>query len=101
MAARVAESVVEAKAQTLCLPPTFDDQAWRRFAGTLDGYKIAAELGLDLFAWGSAQEAAFRRVGAWELDTLELRLVLFYLLRRDYMTGYTYHELDDIVDGVL
>jgi hypothetical protein len=101
MAGRVAETVAEAEAQEARPPDAFDDLAWRRFAGTLDGYKIAAELGLDLFAWGAAQAEASGRSGAWGLDVLELRLALFYLLRRDHLSGVTYHELDDLVDGAL
>ena len=32
---------------------------------------------------------------------LELRLMLFYQYRADYMSGYTYHERDHLVDSLL
>lgn len=95
------KSVAEVQAQTLCLPEKFDDKTWRQFAGSIDGYAIAQELGFDLIHWGSAQEQAYKQSGVWNLDVLELRLMLFYEFRADYMSGYTYHERDELVDSLL
>lgn len=51
--------------------------------------------------WGPAQEAKFEATGVWGLDSLELRIMLFYEFRADYMSGYTYHERDHFVQSLL
>lgn len=96
-----AKTVAEAQEQTYTIPPRFDDQVWRGLAGLIDGYAIAAELGFDLLEWGRAQVAAHKAGEKWTLTELELRLMLFYAYRVDHMTGYTYHEQDELVDQLL
>jgi hypothetical protein len=91
----------DAQTQPWQLPAQFDDQTWRQFASQLDGYAIAKQLGFDLISWGAAQEQHYQQHGRWELHVLELRLMLFYQFRADYMTGYTYHERDDLVESLL
>jgi hypothetical protein len=99
MAEQMATTVAAADAQQITLPTQLGD--WREFAGTLDGYKIAAELGFDLGQWSKNQEQQYEETQRWDLNVLELRLVLFYEFRADYFTGYTYHERDDLVDSLL
>ncbi len=99
MSAERAVTKAEAEAQQFTLPLHLDD--WREFAGLLDGYKIGEELGFDLIAWGHAQEQYFEQAQKWDLEVLELRLMLFYEFRADHMSGYTYHERDDLVDSLL
>jgi hypothetical protein len=93
-----AETVVEAEAQQFTLP-RFKD--WRSFAGLMNGYSIATELGLDFHAWAGTQIGHWEETGAWNLDVLHLRLMLFYAFRADHMTGYTYTEHDDMADSLL
>lgn len=96
----MATTVKEAEEQSYTVPPQFNDDTWRSFAKLIDGYAIAKELGHDLINWGNTQVAAHS--GAWSsLSELELRLMLFYAFRVDYMTGYTYHEQDGLVDELL
>ena len=99
MRGNMAETVAEAEAQQFRLPEKFEN--WRSFAGLLDGYKIAAEMGLDLPAWGREQQARYQQNRRWDLSVLELRLMLFYQFRADYWTGYDYHERDAMVDDLL
>ena len=96
---QMAETVAEANAQTLTLPAELD--SWRTFASLLDGYAIAQELGFDLKHWAPLREGRFAQTGKWNLNALELRLMLFYEFRADYMSGYTYHERDETVDSLL
>jgi len=91
-------TVAQANAQHITLP---EFKAWRRFAASIDGYAIAEELGIDYRTWYAEQEQQWQTSGAWSLDVLHLRLMLFFAFRRDYMTGYTYTEHDDIVDSLL
>ena len=93
-----ATTVAEANAQKIELPAF---KQWRAFAGTIDGYKIADELSLDYGAWYVEQEKRWRDTGAWELDALGMRLMIFLAYRSDYMSGYTYTEHDEIVDSLL
>src|SRR5688572_11544054 len=93
-----AVTIAEAQAQTLTLP-TFE--GWRTFAGLMDGYKIADELGLDFHAWVIEEQKRWRETGRWDLDVLHLRLMLFQAFRSDYMTGWDYTEHDDIADSLL
>lgn len=93
-----ATTLAEANAQTLILPAF---KEWRRFATTLDGYKIAAELDLPTL-WYAEQKAAWEKTHTWDgLDILHLRLMLFYAFRSDYLSGYTYTEEDEMVDSIL
>jgi len=94
----IAQTVAEANVQSFTLPALRD---WREFAGLLNGYDVAKELGFDVIEWGSQQETIYTRSGDWELNVLELRLMVFFEYRADYFTGYTYHERDDIVDSLL
>ncbi|AFZ24725.1 hypothetical protein Cylst_2516 [Cylindrospermum stagnale PCC 7417] len=98
---QLVKTVVKAQAQVFTLTEKFDDQAWRQFARLIDGYAIAQELGFDLMTWGETQETAYRQSGIRHLNILELRLMLFYEFRADYMSGYTYHERDHLVDSLL
>jgi hypothetical protein len=98
---KLLRTVIDAQTQTFTLPEKFDDQMWRQFARLIDGYAIAQELGFDLRTWGETQETAYRQSGIWHLNILELRLMLFYQFRADYMGGYTYHERDGLVDSLL
>ncbi|HEX6291166.1 MAG TPA: hypothetical protein VFZ66_18425 [Herpetosiphonaceae bacterium] len=95
------KTISEALAQRWKLPERFDDQTWRSFAAQIDGYAIAEELGFDLRSWAAAQEQAYQQRGRWELNPLELRLMIFYQFRADYMSGYTYHERDELVDSLM
>lgn len=94
-----AETVAEAQAQTYTLPESLE--GCRQFAALVDGYKIAEELGHDFRVWPTEQEDLYHQTGQWNLNILELRLMLFFEFRADYMSGYTYHELDDLVDSLL
>ncbi len=94
-----AATAAAANAQQFVLPVRLEE--WRAFARLLDGYKIAKELSFDLRDWGYAQEQRFEQSQQWDLSVLELRLMLFYQFRADYMTGYTYHERDALVDSLL
>lgn len=91
-------NVAQAEAQTLVLP-AFKD--WRRFAGSLNGYRIADELGIDLWAWSAEKRKHWEQTGQWALGVLSLRLVLFATFRYDYMTGYIYTEQDEYADSIL
>lgn len=93
-----ATTVNDANAQKFSLPAF---KQWRKFAGLIDGYQIADEMGLDYGAWYVEQEKRWRDAGAWTLDALELRLMIFLAYRSDYMSGYTYTEHDEIVDSLL
>lgn len=97
MANSRATTVSEAEAQRFELPAF---KNWRQFAALIDGYQIAEELGLD-DSWYSTRKQHWKTTGEWNLDTLQLRLMLFFAFRSDYMTGYTYTEHDDIVDSLL
>ncbi|MDX1993938.1 MAG: hypothetical protein SF029_16240 [bacterium] len=97
--AKRAETVAEAIAQVFTIPDSLD--GWGGLAGLIDGYKIAQELGFELIPWGSEQEARWRQTGRWNLDVLELRLMLFYQERANYFGGYTYHERDEQVESLL
>lgn len=94
----MAQTIAQAEAQSFALP---EFSRWREFAGLLDGYKIAEEMGGNLRDWGAKQEAVYLRTGSWALTVLELRLMLFYEFRADYFTGYDYTERDEIVDSLL
>ena len=95
----IARTAAEAKAQPFEVPQ--DLEHWREFASLLDGYAIAQELGFDLMKWAPEQEQRYAQARQWELDTLGLRLMLFYEFRADHFTGYTYHERDETVDSLL
>ena len=99
MSEQTATTAAAANAQQFALP--VDLQDWRTFAGLIDGYQIAEELGYDLRKWGSEQEQRYTQSDEWTLEILELRLMVFYEFRADYMMGYTYHERDDVVDSLL
>lgn len=92
------KTVADARSQAFTLP---EFKHWRGFAMSLDGYAIGKELGFDVMAWGREQVAAWTESGAWPLDVLHLRLMLFYAHRVDYWTGYDYTEQDDLVDSLL
>lgn len=94
-----ATSVAAANAQDFTLPSQLGD--WRSFAGLLDGYQIAEELGFKLADWAIVQEQRYEQSGQWDLNVLELRLMLFFQFRADHLAGYTYHERDDVVDSLL
>jgi hypothetical protein len=98
---KAAKTIAEAQQQTYTVPTQFDDKTWRSFAGLINGYAIAEELGFNLIEWGNAQVAAHKTGDKWTLTELELRLLLFYAYRADYMSGYTYHEQDELVDELL
>jgi hypothetical protein len=93
-----ATTKAEANAQQLTLPPF---EHWRAFAGKMDGYKIAQELGLDYAKWIEQNLKQWRETGQWDLDVMGLRLMLFYAYRSDYMSGYTYTENDELADSLL
>lgn len=94
-----ARTIADAQAQEFVVPDTLDN--WRKFAGMIDGYEIAQELGLNFGEWGAECERQYADSGKWNLDVLELRLMLFYQFRADYMGGYTYHERDHLVESLL
>lgn len=99
MTSTKAKTIADAMAQAFTVPDKLDN--WRKFADLIDGYKIAEELGFDLGKWGAEREKQYEASGAWNLDVLELRLMLFYQFRADYMGGYTYHERDHFVESLL
>lgn len=94
-----AKTVAAANAQQFVVPVSLD--AWRTFAGLIDGYAIAEELGIDLGGWAAEHAQLYAASGEWQLDVLGLRLMLFVQFRADYMGGYTYHERDPIVESLL
>jgi hypothetical protein len=94
----IADTIAEAEAQRITIPKF---EYWRDLARLMNGYKIAEELGLDFHAWGAAQEKNWERTQQWNLDVLHLRLMLFYIWRADYMTGWTYTEHDHFADSLL
>ena len=91
-------TVAEALAQDFTLPEFGE---WRTYASSLNGYKIAEELGLEFTTWTVDQMTCWKDTNHWDLDVLQLRLMLFYTLRLDYWTGYTYTEQDGTVDSLL
>lgn len=95
----MAETIAEANAQLYTLPARLDD--WRRFALLIDGYKIAEELGISLGDWVQEKQRHFDQTGQWDLNVLELRIMVFQKQRSDYWAGYTYHEQDEAVDSLL
>jgi hypothetical protein len=97
----MAETIAEAEAQEIQIPQKFDDREWRQFAGLIDGYKIAKEMGIDFHRWGYERQQKYEQTGRWDLNLLELRVMLFYQYRADYMSGWTYHERDHLVDSLL
>ena len=94
-----AKTAAEAQAQVLTNLPSF--AAWREFAGLLNGYAVAEDLGLNFHEWGAEQEKCWQDTRRWKLDVLHLRLMLFYVFRADYFTGWTYTEHDEIADSLL
>ncbi len=92
------KTVAEAEAEDFTLP---EFSEWRRFAGGLSGYTIAEELNLDFSEWTIEQTARWKETNRWDLDVLHLRVMLFYTLRLDYWTGYTYTEHDGMADSLL
>lgn len=95
----IAETIAEANAQVFVLPPRLED--WRPFALLIDGYKIAEEIGISLGDWIQEKQRHFEQTGQWDLNVLELRIMLFQKQRSDYWAGYTYHEQDAAVDSLL
>lgn len=94
----MAETIAEAEAQSFELP---EFSNWRRFSVLLDGYKIAAEMGVDLGEWAVQQQNLYLETGTWDLSVLELRVMLFFQYRADYWSGYDYTERDPYVDSLL
>ena len=92
------ETVAEAQKQEFTLP---EFKQWRTFARSINGYKIAEELGLDFGKWTVEQVKHWKETNHWDLDILQLRIMLFYAFRSDYMTGYTYTEHDEMADSLL
>jgi hypothetical protein len=93
-------TVAQAQAQTPTLTlPVFEH--WRRFAASIDGYRIADELGFDLWRWADEKIKHWEATQQWDLDVLSLRLLLFATFRIDYMSGWTYTEQDECVDSIL
>ncbi|MCC6801845.1 MAG: hypothetical protein IT319_03085 [Anaerolineae bacterium] len=99
MSSQPARTKAEAEAQAFSLPARLDD--WRRCAVLLNGYEVAKDMGFDLMRWGDEQFKAWRATGTWNLDVLELRLMLFMAFRASYWSGYTYHEHDEMADSLL
>ena len=95
-----AETVAEATNQDFVMPSAFD-RTWQSFAQQINGYAIAEELGLDFHEWGEGCLKQYNETGQWDLNILELRLMLFYLQRSLYHTGWTYDEYDNEVDSLL
>ncbi len=97
-----AKTVTQANAQTFTIPSSVDAD-WRRFAGLLDGYAIAEELGVNLMRWAGDTVGLAMQRGKFEdsISVLDLRLMLFAVFRSDYMSGYTYTEHDPEVDFIL
>ena len=98
MSDKRAETVAEAQSQTFTIPEFAD---WRGFAGLINGYKIAEELGLDFPKWGTEQKERWETSNQWDLDLLHLRIMLFYTYRADYMTGWDYTEHNEMADSLL
>lgn len=98
MTDKIAKTVAAAIAQEFTLP---EFSQWRQFASLINGYPIAAELSLDFGSWGNEHHKNWAASQTWDLDLLHLRVMLFYIFRRDYFTGYTYTEHDEIVDSLL
>ncbi len=94
----MAETVAEAEAQTLVLPK-FED--WRQFALLLDGYMIAEELGLSFHEWGAQREQHWEETGRWDLDVMQLRVMMFYCCRREYWTDWYGNQHDQLADSLL
>ena len=49
---KAAKTIAEAQQQTYTVPTQFDDKTWRSFAGLINGYAIAEELGFNLIDMG-------------------------------------------------
>ena len=92
----LAKTILDANSQQYI--PGEDLHVW---AKNLDGYEIAKELGFDLKDWGAAQEENFHKTGTWNLNELEVRLMLFYIGRWLHFSGYTYREKDDVIESLL
>jgi len=88
----------DAQAQDFTLPALED---WKDFARSIQGYQITKELGLDFHKWTLDQFDQWKETKQWDLDVLHLRIMLFYAVRRDYWTGYTYTEHDEMADSLL
>jgi len=97
-----ATTIAEANQQQLTIPNSLADN-WRRFAGLIDGYAIAEELGAETTRWTvDVVQKAMKQGGfAPDVGILDLRLMLFFAYRADYFNGYTYTELNPEVDFIL
>lgn len=92
------KTVADARSQAFTLP---EFKHWRGFAMSLDGYAIGKELGFDVMVWAREQVAAWTESGAWSLDVLHLRLMLFATCRSDYWNASDYGMFDEQADSLL
>lgn len=69
-----ARSVTDAEAQRLEVPAL---DRWFEFAHTLDGYRIAEELGIDIAELARQMRSEYADSGRWLGTRLELRVMLF------------------------
>jgi hypothetical protein len=97
-------TVAETEALELRFPssPATFDKEWRGIAGVVDLHEVTKELGYEWRAWGDPRYIEYNQTKSWDhLKTLlEMRLMLAYLQRVDYFSGYTYHECDEAVDAL-